>query len=89
LSTELAPAEVSGHAVVDSFTIPLQPFDSYYQRRVPYVLAVVELVEEKFLKMVTNIVGCAPDDVTIGMPVQVTFEDVTPEVSLPLFRPVR
>ena len=37
--------------------------------------------------MLTNIVGCAPEDVKIGMPVQVSFEDVTPEVTLPKFKP--
>ena len=35
----------------------------------------------------TNIVGCSPEDVSVGMPVQVTFEPVSDEVSLPLFKP--
>jgi uncharacterized protein len=88
LSTELAPAEVSGRATVDTFTIPLQPYDAYFQTQVPYVLAVVELVEEKHLKLLTNVIGCDPDDVRIGMEVEVVFTDVTPEVTLPHFRPV-
>jgi hypothetical protein len=37
--------------------------------------------------MTTNIVGCTPDDVRVGMPVQVTFEDVDDEISLPMFSP--
>ena len=60
--------EVSGRAVVDTFTIPLQPFDAYYAARVPYTLAVVELVEQKRLKLLTNIVDIDPDDVAVGMP---------------------
>ena len=51
----------------------------------PYVLAVVELEEGP--RMMTNVVGCAPDDVRIGMPVVVEYEDVTPEVTLAKFRP--
>jgi uncharacterized OB-fold protein len=39
--------------------------------------------------MVTNIVECAEDEVTIGMPVEVVFEDVTDDVTFPQFRPVR
>ena len=35
----------------------------------------------------TNVVGCAPDAVRIGMRVEVVFEDVTPEITLPKFRP--
>ena len=37
--------------------------------------------------MLTNIVGCAPDEVKIGMPVEVTFEDVSDEVAIPRFSP--
>jgi uncharacterized OB-fold protein len=36
----------------------------------------------------TNIVGCAPDAVRIGMPVRVTFQKVSDEISLPVFEPV-
>ncbi|HEY3942369.1 MAG TPA: Zn-ribbon domain-containing OB-fold protein [Acidimicrobiales bacterium] len=87
LSTDLAPAEMSGRGVIDTFTIPLQPFDRYYVSKVPYVLAVVELAEEKGLKLVTDIVGVEPDDVKVGMAVEVTFEEVAPGVTLPLFKP--
>jgi len=53
---------------------------------VPYVVAVIEL--EEGWHMLSNIVGCAPEDVRIDMPVQVDFIDLSPEVSLPVFRPV-
>ena len=51
----------------------------------PYVMAYVELDEG--VRMLTNIVDCKPEDVKIGMPVEVTFEDATPEISIPLFKP--
>jgi uncharacterized protein len=86
LSTKLVPEEISGRGVVDTFTIPLQPYDGYYAAHVPYTLAVVELVEQKHLKMVTNIVDIDPDDVRIGLPVEVAFKEVAPGVTLPLFR---
>jgi uncharacterized protein len=35
----------------------------------------------------TNVVGCAPDAVRIGMRVEVVFDDVTTEITLPKFRP--
>jgi uncharacterized protein len=38
-------------------------------------------------RMMTNIVGCAPDAVTIGMKVQVAFEPQTDDISLPMWRP--
>ena len=56
-----------------------------FRDALPYVLAYVELAEG--VRMLTNIVGCAPDDVRIGMPVEVVFDDVTPTVTLPKFKP--
>lgn len=50
----------------------------------PYVLAVVRLDEG--WTYLTNIVGCDPAEVTIGMPVSVTFLDVE-DASLPVFTP--
>jgi hypothetical protein len=37
--------------------------------------------------MVTSIVGCAPEAVQVGMTVEVTFDDVAPQVTLPRFKP--
>jgi hypothetical protein len=37
--------------------------------------------------MLSNVVGCPPERVTIGMPVSVTFDAVTPETTLPRFVP--
>ena len=37
--------------------------------------------------MLSNVVDCKPEDVKIDMPVQVTSEDITPEFSLPQFKP--
>jgi len=48
-------------------------------------VAVIEL--EEGVRMVTNIVGCSPDEVKIGMPVEVFFDEVAPEVTIPRFKP--
>jgi len=53
---------------------------------VPYVLAVVEL-DDGGWTMTTNIVGCPPESVHIGMRVASTFEAVTDDISVPLFAP--
>ena len=37
--------------------------------------------------MLSSIVDCKPEDVKIDMPVQVTWEDITPEFGLPQFKP--
>ena len=87
LSTTLAPAVVSGRGRLHTWTFPAQPWDAYYQQRLPYVLAIVELDEQPGLMMVTNIVDCAEEDLAVDLPVEVTFREVAPGVTLPLFRP--
>jgi uncharacterized OB-fold protein len=82
-SGELGPEPVSGRAEVCSFTVNHQPWDGHPD---PYVIALVSLPEQDGLRLTTNIVGCDPGEVFIGMPVQVTFEHRDP-VWLPLFEP--
>ena len=87
LSTDLSPAEVSGRGKVATCTQPFQPFHPYFRDKVPYVLAIIELEEQENLKLVSNVVDIDPDDVVVGMPVEVTFREVAPGYTLPLFKP--
>jgi uncharacterized OB-fold protein len=50
----------------------------------PLVVALVEL--EEGTRLVSDLVDCPPDEVTIGMPVQIEFVAVDDELTLPLFR---
>ena len=75
----------AGTGTVYTFTITHQNQSAGFRDSLPYVMAYVELAEG--VRMLSNIVGCAPDHVRIGMPVEVVFEDVTPDVTLPKFKP--
>ena len=77
--------KASGRAKITTFTIVRRPPSPAFADEVPYVVALVMLDEGP--TMMTNIVGCAPEQVEIGMPVAVTFDDWTPEISIPKFRP--
>lgn len=83
-SRNLEVARVSGKARVASFTINHQPW--FPGLNVPYCVAIVELAEQQGLRLTTNLVNCAPEDVHIGMPVRVVFEQHE-DVWLPLFEP--
>lgn len=84
LCKRLTPTAVSGRATVATFTVNHQPWIPGYDP--PYVVAIIEIEEQPSVRLMTNIVGCAPDDVRIGMPVQVAFEHHD-DVWLPLFEP--
>jgi uncharacterized OB-fold protein len=64
---------VSGRGTVFTYTVARKPTHPAFADRVPYVIAVVELEEGP--KLTTNIVGIDPEDVSIGLPVQVAWED--------------
>ncbi len=85
LTKTLEPRPVSGRATVATFTINVQPWIPGFDP--PYVVAMVEIDEQPSVRLTTNIVGCEPEDVRIGMPVQVQFEQYD-DVWLPLFAPV-
>lgn len=87
LSGDLAWERVSGKGTLHTFTI-VHRGQKGFPVPTPYVLAIVELAEGP--RMMTNVVGVEADPATlrIGMPVEVVFDDVTPEVTLPRFRPV-
>lgn len=82
VSLETGPRKVSGRGKVVSFTVNYQPW--LPDLEVPYVVAIVELVEQAGLRFLTNIVGCTPHEVAIEMPVRVTFQQIE-DIWLPLF----
>jgi uncharacterized OB-fold protein len=75
--------EASGRGTVYSFVMPRHPplpgFDD------DYIVALVEL--EEGTRLVTNLVGARPADVSIGMPVVVRYEEFDGGLVLPLFAP--
>lgn len=79
---------VSGRGVVHAFTIPHRHPLPAFQPDLPYVVAIVEL--EEGAKMMSNLVDVPPDParIAVGMPVEVVYDDVTSEVTLPKFRPI-
>jgi uncharacterized OB-fold protein len=87
-SFDLAPQQVSGRGRLYTYTVAVQAFHPWFETRLPYVLAVVELEEQANLKLVSNVVDCAPRDVHVGMDLQVDFERIAADFVLPVFRPV-
>jgi uncharacterized protein len=81
---EAAPEAMSGRGTVYSFTVNHQPWDGSVAS---YVVAIVEMDEQSDLRLMTNLVDVAAEDVRIGMPVEVVFEGHD-DIYLPLFRPV-
>jgi uncharacterized OB-fold protein len=81
-SFDVAPRAVSGRGRVVTFTINRHAWKPELTQ--PYVVAIVELVEQANLRLLSNIVGCDPEAVAIGMPVSVTFAQFE-DIWIPMF----
>ena len=83
-SFELEWAKVSGYGKVYSWVVCYRALHPGFASEVPYVGVTVELDEG--VRMFSRMVDVKPDEMEIGLPVKVFFEDVTPEFTLPMFR---
>ncbi|HVH07538.1 MAG TPA: Zn-ribbon domain-containing OB-fold protein [Myxococcota bacterium] len=75
----------SGRGTVYSFTVTHQNQAPGFREAVPYVLAYVDLAEGP--RLLTNVVGCAPAEVRVGLPVRVEFAKTDGEFPVPVFCP--
>jgi uncharacterized protein len=87
LSPEYEWQPVSGRATVYSYIIVHQRYDPSFAGDLPYNVAVVELEEGP--RLVTNLVGVANDAIRVGMPLTVSYDDVTDDFTLVKFRPAQ
>ncbi len=77
--------EASGRANLFTWIVMHRPYHEGFRDDVPYNVALVKLDEGPFF--LTNIVDCKDGDLKEGTPMEVHFDDVTEEVTLPKFRP--
>ncbi len=89
LSDRLEWQSVSGRGEIYSATVVYHAASPELHARLPYVVAWVELPEQKNLRILANIVGCAPGDVRIGQAVEVAFAEFEAgALRAPRFRPL-
>ena len=87
-SKNLASEPVSGRATLFTYSVNHQPWMPGPE--LPYIVAIVEIVEQPSLRLTTNLVNCPPDEARIDMELRVTFEhhaDPDGDVYIPLFEP--
>lgn len=76
----------SGRGTIYSYTVVVSNAPSAFTADMPYVVAIIHLDEG--VRMLSNVVGCDPDALRCDMPVEVVFERIDDEFTLPKFRPI-
>jgi len=84
-SANITWVATSGRGTLYSFVLMHQLFHPAFANEMPYNIAEVDL--EEGLRVTSTIIGCSNAELQIGMPLIVTFEELTDEVTIPKFRP--
>ncbi len=84
LSEDAEWINLSGRGSIFSYVVFYQLYNQAFKEDIPYNVALVQLDEGP--RMFGNIVGCANDDAKVGDRVEVVFDPVTEDVTIPRFR---
>ncbi len=82
-SDQLSWIVASGKGTIYSYTVAHQAFGAF-AAEAPFIIAIIEL--EEGVRMMTRIIDTQRERVRVGAPVQVTFEPVGEQFTLPYFR---
>ncbi|HEX2172232.1 MAG TPA: OB-fold domain-containing protein [Dehalococcoidia bacterium] len=77
---------VSGRGRIFSYTVAHHPPHPVLRDRVPYTVIVVELPDADNVRLISNLVDDRDAPVEIGQEVEVVWDDLAENISLPLFR---
>jgi len=88
-SFELCFEQVSGKGRLHSWTVLTDVPAPGFRERLPLIVGVVELAEQQGLLMIANLLDAEPAELRLELTLEVTFEQVTEDRTLPQFRPVR
>jgi uncharacterized OB-fold protein len=85
-SAESDLQEVSGRGEVYTYTVVHRPIAA--EQELPFVIAVIALEDAGGIRMISNLVDVNPEELEIGMPVELVWEDMSADLAIPRFRPV-
>jgi len=77
--------QASGAGEVHTFTIVRQNGAKPFNTELPYVVAMIQLAEGP--RMMGNVTGCAPEDVTVGMAVRAYAVKIEDGLAIPFWEP--
>ena len=81
--------ESAGRGSVFTFTIVGHPVHEATTPAVPYAVVIVELDDCGGVLVPSNVIDCDPSEITIGMTLEVAWDDVNDTVAIPRFRRFR
>ncbi|MBI3303134.1 MAG: Zn-ribbon domain-containing OB-fold protein [Deltaproteobacteria bacterium] len=84
LSDDQEWVRLSGKGTIYSYGIYYQLWHTGFKEDIPYNVALIQLAEGP--QIISQVVGCKNEELDCGLEVEVVFDDVPPEITLPKFR---
>jgi uncharacterized OB-fold protein len=81
---ELTWKQASGRGTISSWVVVYKAWLPAFEADIPYNAVQVEL--EEGVRLTGNVVEARNDELRVGLPVEVVFDDVTPEFTLSRFK---
>ncbi|CDQ40464.1 MULTISPECIES: Zn-ribbon domain-containing OB-fold protein [Virgibacillus] len=75
-------------ATIYSYIVSYRPFLPGFQDDLPLVIAQASLEDVPSVRIMCNVLDCKPDDMHIGMPVKMVWDDITEDRALPQWKPI-
>ena len=88
-SADLVWTPLSGRGTVSTWTVVTHPVHPAAVAQVPYIVVEVEIEEQPGLRVISTLVEIDPEEITIGVPVEVEFREHSSGQKLPVFKPRR
>jgi uncharacterized protein len=85
-SAEFEWSPVAGNATVYSFTIVTHGVHALLMEKLPYNVVLVEFADAPGVRLISNVVDAGPEELEVGMQLQLAWEDLAPGKALPRFR---
>jgi uncharacterized OB-fold protein len=77
---------VSGRGTVYTYTVVHHPVHPKLTPHIPYNVALVALEDAPGVRLVSNVIDVAPEELRIGLPVEVVFEESISDTRIPRFK---
>jgi uncharacterized OB-fold protein len=85
-STDSQWAPVSGDGTIYSFTIVTHAVHPGLVEKIPFNVALVEFPDAPGVRLISNVIDATPDEMRIGLPVTLHWEDLGDDTTLPRFK---
>jgi uncharacterized OB-fold protein len=79
--------KVSGKGKIYTFLVYDIAYNPQWEKYIPYNVSWIQLDEGPI--MMSNVIDCPNDKLAIDMPVEVAFNDINDQISLPMFKPTK